>query len=107
MRSAARISLLILSLATISRAARVSAFGPAPDIWRDVAQRDDKSLRQRSLDQVYTWLAAGTTGQKMQALLVLPRVKDVPFDRARFLAAARTTLTDPAPEIRAATLMAL
>jgi HEAT repeat protein len=68
---------------------------------RDITQRRDKDLRQRTLDGLLKTLGSGKDANSLaDALAVFPSIKDVPFDRAPYLKASRAHLGHDSPEVR-------
>src|SRR5688572_8060247 len=87
-------------------AAAPSQRDPVAQLWRDAAQRKDKALRARTLEQLEGMLRQDG-GQQAMALRVLARLRDVPFERAPFLKRARDLLKSEEAQVRAAALGAL
>ena len=75
----------------------------------EILQRKDASLRRMRLDALLAILqdAAAPPASQKESLGVLLRVRDVPFERAPFLAAAKPLLASPDEQVRAAALVAL
>lgn len=79
----------------------------AEELYRQLVQRADPAMRLRAITQLTRMLAEGQPGERATALSVLPRVADVPFNRAGLLPRVRELLKDASPAVRAAAVAAL
>ena len=86
-----------------------AAESPLERLERDILQREDKELRGRRLDELSGMLVDPRTGpgERAEALGLLARLGNIPFDRTPFLPAVRPLLGSPLPAVRRAALAAM
>jgi hypothetical protein len=82
---------------------------PAERLHADIIQRKDKPLRRQRLEEILAILSdtKADPARHLNALVVLARVGDVPFDRAPFLPVVKALLKSPHEDIRRAALKAM
>lgn len=68
------------------------------EAYRRVAQRGDREIRRRQLDELLAW-TEGTPEVQADALKVLSLARDVPFDRSPFLPKVRAIIGRPMPPV--------
>ena len=79
----------------------------AQEAVKNILQRGDKDLRQRTLDSLLARLQGNNVDAIATALAALPGVREIPFDRAPFLKAAREMLTHENADVRAGAVTAV
>jgi HEAT repeat protein len=64
------------------------------ELWEQIAQRQDATLRKEALEKLQAMLGSEQNPDREQAMRTLQKVKDVPFDRAPLLPRVRQLIAD-------------